>query len=286
MNSNPVVEGAAPKKSLAIPALSAALLALFAVNVWIVVQMSKVQQEVASVRDLALTEIARLKESTQSTHAKSEERIGALQEQLEAARRQAAAAVGVAKNDANKQVERLNAELKEAQRQAALEINQVRQAANDVNERVSTVNGEVSQVRAEVASTKSELQKTIDDLKSMHGDLGVMSGLIATNAKELAALRALGDRNYFEFDVMKTRQPVRVGDIAVKLKKVDLKRNRFTMEILADDKLVEKKDKTLNEPVQFYTSAARQPYEIVVNQVQKDRIIGYLATPRVQATRN
>ena len=55
--------------------------------------------------------------------------------------------------------------------------------------------------------------------------------------------------------------------------------------MIADDKKVEKKDRTLNEPIQFYTMSARQPYELVVNNVQKDRIVGYLATPKVQRTR-
>jgi len=76
-----------------------------------------------------------------------------------------------------------------------------------------------------------------------------------------------------------------VGDVFIQLKRTDPKRNRFTIEILADDKKVEKKDKTVNEPVQFYTSKARQPYEIVVNEVRKDVIVGYLATPKVQAAR-
>ena len=66
------------------------------------------------------------------------------------------------------------------------------------------------------------------------------------------------------------------------LKKSDTKRNRFTVEVMADDKRIEKKDKTANEPVQFYVaSKARQPYEIVVNQIAKDSVSGYLAKPKV-----
>ena len=70
------------------------------------------------------------------------------------------------------------------------------------------------------------------------------------------------------------------------LKKTDQKKNKFTIELVADDKRVEKKDKSINEPLQFYTSKARQPYEIVVNEVGKDIIVGYLATPKVQNVRN
>jgi len=70
------------------------------------------------------------------------------------------------------------------------------------------------------------------------------------------------------------------------LKKTDAKKNRYTLELLVDDKRVEKKDKTINEPVQFMVSKARQPYEIVVNEVTKDQIAGYLSTPKVQNARN
>ncbi len=94
-------------------------------------------------------------------------------------------------------------------------------------------------------------------------------------------LKALGERNYFDINLGKTKQPQRIGDILVQLKKADVKKNRYTVDIVADDKKVEKKEKGVNEPVQFYTAKARQPYEIVINEVRKDQIIGYLTTPKV-----
>src|SRR5258708_38436864 len=103
------------------------------------------------------------------------------------------------------------------------------------------------------------------------GDMGVMSGLIATNAKDLGALRELGERNYIEFDLTKRENTKKVGDVTLILKKADPKRNRYTVELLADDKRLEKRDKTLNEAVQIYVSGNRQPYEIVVNEVKKDQ---------------
>jgi len=123
-------------------------------------------------------------------------------------------------------------------------------------------------------------------LKATQGDLGVQSGLIATNGKELAALKALGERNYVEFKLAKTKGPQKVGDISVLLKKADPKTNRYTITVIADDKTVEKKDKTVNEPVQFMLAKASQPYELVVNDVKKDLISGYVAAPKVQQTRN
>ena len=118
--------------------------------------------------------------------------------------------------------------------------------------------------------------------------MGEMSGLIATNSKELSALREFGERNYYEFNLSKNAGVQRIGDVQLQLKKADTKRSRYTVQVLIDDnRKIEKKDKTLHEPVQFYSGArARQPYEVVVYEVQKDRVIGYLSTPKAQLARN
>ena len=121
--------------------------------------------------------------------------------------------------------------------------------------------------------------------KSVKGDLDGTSQKVATNGSEISQLRLLGERNIFEFKLGKTKEPQKVGDITLLLKKTDPKRNKFSVELHADDKLTEKKDRSINEPLQFYTSKARQPYEIVVNEVRKDVIVGYLSTPKVTIAR-
>jgi hypothetical protein len=167
----------------------------------------------------------------------------------------------------------------------ASELGEVKQAASSTGEKVASVAADVNSVRGDVAQTRSELETARTELgsqlKTMKGDLGIQSGLIATNARELAALRELGERHYFEFALAKTGRPYKVADIAMVLRKTDPKRNKFTLDVLADDKKVEKKDKNLNEPVQFYVARSRQPYELVVNDLKKDRIVGYLAVPKV-----
>jgi hypothetical protein len=155
--------------------------------------------------------------------------------------------------------------------------------STQVDESLSNIKGDVGTVRSEVAATKNELDKTILDLKRVNGDMGVMSGLIATNASELEALKKLGDRDYYEFTLSKSAAgPVKVGGIQLALRKSDVKRSRFTMDVIADDRKIEKKDKNLNEPVQFYTSHGRIPLEVVVNGIGKDQVKGYLSVPKVR----
>lgn len=277
--------GSAVKTAL----VAGAIVALIASNVYLYVQMDRNRTELAKVRDAIQTELTNLRETSSVTTASNRRHIETLKEQLDVAQRQANAASSQAKAEAVAKAEQLAARLAEAQaverQRVASELSEVRQAASSTNAKIESVSGEVGTVRTEVASTKSELDKTISELKSVRGDLGVQSGLIATNAQELDALKRLGSRNYFEFKLGKSKQFQRVGDVGVILKKADTKRNRYTIELLADDKKTEKKDKSINEPVQFYTSKARQPYELVVNNVGKDLIVGYLSTPKEQIAR-
>lgn len=275
---------------LKIPILFGSVLALLGANVYLFTQLDRTKGDVKALQNSLKSEIQEVQQSAAVSARASKEHANQLRDELEAARRAQAMAVGQAKLDAEKKVQELEKTLKQENKVIAGEltskISQVQEQTQAVNSRVGEVSTEVGAVKTEVASTKTELEKTIGDLKRVRGDLGEQSGLIATNGKELQALKALGERNYFEFRLPKAKQPQRVGDVMLTLKKSDQKKNKFTIELVADDKKVEKKDKSINEPLQFYTSKARQPYEIVINEVGKDLIVGYLATPKVQNARN
>jgi len=150
---------------------------------------------------------------------------------------------------------------------------------------LGSLTGEVGQVKGNVAETQKSLEETRSVLQRTIGDLGVQSGLIARNGEELEELKKRGERDYFEFDIKKSKQYTRVGLVSVKLKKSDTKRQKFTLELLDSDKLIEKKDKTLLEPVQFYMQGTRHLLELVVYEVNKDRIVGYLSVPKEVARR-
>jgi len=273
----------------AIAVLYGIIIALVAASVFLFIQVDRLRGDLASLRDSVQAEVTKVQEASSLLGSANQRNLDALREELENAKRNADAAVGQAKTEALRHAEqltkRIEVEQKKQQQQVASELSAVKEAAGAANTKIADVSSEVGNVRSDVASTKAELQKTISDLKSVRGDLGVQSGLVATNATELAALRSLGDRNYFDFKLSKTKQPQRVGDVAIRLTKTDEKKNKFTVIVIADDKTVEKKDKNVNEPIQFYVAKARIPYEIVVNTVGKDQIAGYLATPKVQVAR-
>jgi predicted nucleic acid-binding Zn-ribbon protein len=149
-------------------------------------------------------------------------------------------------------------------------------------QKIGEVATDLGGAKKDIESTRSDLETTKGKLERATGDMGVMSGLIAHNRDDLEELKRRGDRNYYEFKVSKSKTPQRVGPVQVTLNKVDQKKAKYTMTVFVDDRSIEKRDKTAGEPVQFYLKGASRmaPYEIVVFDVGKNDINGYLSTPK------
>jgi chromosome segregation ATPase len=174
-------------------------------------------------------------------------------------------------------------------RSAALQASEIRSerttarlatAEQQTAGQVAAVQTDVGGVKTDVAKTQSDLADTNTQMTSMKGDLNGHSTLIARNADELEILKHRGDRNYYAFTLVKG-QKQEVGTVSLTLKRADAKRSRFTLAVLSDDKNYEKKDKSLNEPLQFYSGKVPMLYEIVVNNVSaRNTVTGYLSSPK------
>jgi chromosome segregation ATPase len=186
-----------------------------------------------------------------------------------------------------KQLEDRSTQLVAAQKSAAAATAQLRREeqatqkqVGDVQSDVTNVKSDVGAVKTDVASTQADLAQTKTQLTRVVGDQGVMSGLIATNHDELEELKRMGERNYYEFTLKKGGPAQNVGTVKLQLKKVNDKHSKYTMNVDADDRTIEKKDKNLDEPVQFYSGKTPQLYEIVVNNIGKNQVSGYMSTPK------
>jgi cell division protein FtsB len=156
------------------------------------------------------------------------------------------------------------------------------QVQHESEEKIGAVATEVGGAKKDIEATRADLEATKGRLERASGDMGVMSGLIAHNRDDLEELRRRGDRNYFEFTLPKSKSPQRVGPIQITLTKTDPKKAKYTITVFADDRAIEKKDRTSGEPVQFYVKGSSRmgPYEIVVFDVNKSQVTGYLSTPK------
>ncbi len=163
--------------------------------------------------------------------------------------------------------------LESAQKQTAQQVNQV-------TSEVSNVKTDVGGVKTDLSKTQTDLATTITQLQQVRGDLTNTDSVIARNHDELVLLEHKGDRNYYEFSLNKGQKKP-VGTVSLELKKTDQKHNKFTLDVFADDKVYEKKDRNVNEPLQFYSGKEPELYEIVVNNINsKNQISGYLSAPK------
>ena len=183
-------------------------------------------------------------------------RVGATGGELKHAR----AMVAQLQNEQRKQAEQLQAEL----------------AQKADQQQMGALNQDVSAQRTDLDNTKKVLDSVRSDLGMARSEMGT---LIARNHDDIEQLRKMGERDYFEFTVQR-KSPVRVGGVGLTLTKTNVKRHRFNLELLADDVQVEKKDRTINEPIFFYVSDSKRPYELVVNEVKPDQVKGYLSIPK------
>jgi len=151
---------------------------------------------------------------------------------------------------------------------------------SQVTGKVAGVETEVGGVKTDVASTKTDLEATKAKLERTIGDLGLQSGLVAKTRDDLELLKHKGDRNYYEFTLLKGAKPQPVSTVSLQLRKADTKRGKYTMDVIDDDPTIEKKDRNVNEPIQFYTGRDHLLYELVVWTADKNKVTGYLSTPK------
>jgi len=213
--------------------------------------------------------------------------LAELQGELSSARQQAdssleaARAATVYADAVGGKLERKRRDQEKRQQQLSAQLSKVERSTNETSARLNGISNEVGGVRETLASVRADATRNVDELQHARGDVSELKNGVATNSRQIATLRQLGDKRIVEFNLTKADGLQRVGDIQVKLNRTDEKHNTFTLEIGADDKLVEKRDRTINEPVEFFVSSKpSQPYELVVNEVGKNTVRGYLATPK------
>ncbi len=144
------------------------------------------------------------------------------------------------------------------------------------DEKVGALSQDVTTTKTDLASTKQNVDQLSKDLGMAKSEFGT---LIARNHDDIETLRKLGERDYFEFTLIKN-QKQNIAGVGLTLKKTNVKHNRFDLNLLADDLQIEKKGRTVNEPIFFYLASSKKPYEMVANKVESDRVIGYISTPK------
>ncbi len=223
--------------------------------------------------------IAKLNDQLGASQAEVKElqnRMQTAEAQEETLARQA----GMTKKELAQRARELQAEERAAEIRLQQEQTAQKAQITAVSGDVAGVKTDVGGVRTDLGSTKADLEATKAKLQSAVGDLGVQSGLIANTRSDLEVLKHKGDRNYYEFTLLKGAKPQPVSTVSLQLKKTDPKREKFTMNVTSDDKTIEKRDRNIAEPIQFYSGRDHLLFELVVWTVDKKKVTGYLSTPK------
>jgi len=173
-----------------------------------------------------------------------------------------------------------SAALRKQVNETEAQLHQSQQLLASMSSDLGGVKSDLSGAKGDISATRTDLEATKKKLDSTIGDLGLQSGLIARTRDELEVLKHKGERNYYEFTLAKSKAPTPVGTVSLQLKKVNARKGNFTMNVIADDHVIEKKDRNVAEPLQFYTGRDRMLYEVVVFTASKKSVSGYLSTPK------
>ena len=285
-----------------IPILIGAVFAQMLASAYLLYQLNRIRTEVnratselTQTREQLRAELAEVRQmSTTASKQASQitaETIETLKAQVEAAKRQVGMTAGKSRIEAEKHLSEVTAKLtkvedqvKENRQETAVAKEVASQAKSGVDaaeNNVGKLSNKVEGVQSGLDITKKAVEKQADALQDVKVEL---SNQIARNNSELAALKARGDRDYVEFTVNKDGSFHRCGLALVKLRSTDIKKNRYTIEVMFNDKPLERKDIPINQLQQF--SLGRDQFlHLVVNDVQKNAIVGYVSTPKADKPR-
>ncbi len=225
-------------------------------------------------------QISRLEEKMAAKDGAHARTVAALRAELEKTQR-------VASNQARHEVRRQSdstAKLlvdtqREQQDMFLGEIGSVRTAADENRQGIDTIRGEVNGVRGAVDEAKKSLNETGDVLLRTQDDLHMVASRVDEQGSSLAELKRRGERETMPFALAESKTRTKVGELYVRLKDANPSKNRYTVEILADDQLILQKDRSVNESVELYVTGSERPYEFVVTKVEKGRVSGFLSRP-------
>jgi len=153
--------------------------------------------------------------------------------------------------------------------------------------RTAAENKRYKELQSELADQQNQLKATQDQLAQDRSDLegnidstrDQLNGSIAKTHDELVALEQKGERNYFEFDLTKSKQFAHEGPVMVSLRKADTKHKRYNLSMIVDDNQMEKKNVNLYEPI-WIDGGDSQEVQVVVNKIDKNHIHGYVSAPK------
>lgn len=265
------------------------VIALIAAQAYLYIGIHSLGAEAARIRVSIIRDVSAMRLTTTEMTTSGRERLDQILRELDATKRESAMAAMLAKFQAQVGAEQLAADLaRKHQRQRELlgeQLGTIRLAAAETSRKIGDLSAEATEAREDASLARADADRTAVDVARVQAGIVTLHEGIAMNREELEALRAeSGEREYTEFSIAKSKKPVEVAGLKIALKKAEADRNLFSLEVTAAGKTITQRDRNINEPLRFSLEPGHRRYEIVVNEVGKDLISGYVVSPRAQMT--
>lgn len=236
-------------------------------------RLAAIENQLQSMREADAAKIAEISSLLDAV----QNRVGVTATDLANARQAAAAA--------RKEIARSETALRQALDDQAKSVSTLREQSDaqlaavrqETTSQFGEVNSQVSTVKTDLDATRNDLAANRREMGDIRDSLGRE---IARNSDELSVLKRRGERDYYEFDIRKTKDMERVAGIRLQLNKADVKAKKYDITLQVDDSKLQKKGQLMNEPIQINVGKDRVRYELIVNTIDKDRIRGYISTPK------
>ncbi len=256
---------------------------LVALNVMLLSRVSRVEETSAEQRQGLEAQVSRLEADLSAREGQYNRDMKELRAEFEKTSRNTDTR---ARNEAARQADRLSKTVAEKEREQQDmfigELKVMRSAADSNRQGIDDVSTKVSGFESGLAATREDIATTADLLTSTQRSVNDIEGVVGKNASAIERLWRNGERELVPFELQKSKTRQRVGEFHLRLRDADVNKNRYSLEILADDEVTLHKNRLLNEPVAFYVTGVERPYEIVVTTIEKDRVAGFLAKPKFQ----
>lgn len=265
-----------------------AVAALVGFNIHLMNKVGDIETSSQSERAAMTAEVSDLEAAMSAQTGAHQREISALQDSVEKTKAEAAERARAETRRSADQLSKLIAQKEREQQDMFLtEIGTVRGETDTNRKGIEDVSTRVVGVQGELDQTRESLNETADLLASTQSDVDAVSGRVGTHEAAIERLKMQGQRDVTKFQLALSKDRTKVETVHMRVKDIDYKKNRYTLEVMADDKVVTHKDRLLNQPVEFYVTGAAQPYEVVVTDIARDKVSGYLATPKFkQLARN
>lgn len=269
-------------------AVGIAIAALLGFNIYLTNKVGDLESASQKERAQFTAEVTDLQSAMSQQSGTHQREMSALQESIEKTKAEAAAR---ARSEAKRGADQLAKVIADKERQQQdmflTEIGSVRGETDTNRKGIDDVNVRVTGVQTDLDQTREDLSETSDLLKNTQSDVDQVSGRVGTAEAQIERLRMQGQRDVTRFQLAESKDRTKVESVQMRVKDIDFRKNRYTLEIMADDQVTVHKNRLLNEPVEFYVNGVAQPYEVVVTDIERDQVSGYLATPKYrQLARN